>query len=69
MRCAHGNVPLWGCLNKPCCAALVCIQTHLRHFWSEGAEKGSGNIAVPFLYLRQDLGAANHVTEHNCNAK
>ena len=31
-----------------------------------GAEEGSGNIAIPFLYLRLNPGATNQITERYC---
>ena len=34
-----------------------------------GAEKGSGNIAIQFLYHYQDSGASNQVTERYSNTK
>ena len=33
---------------------------------SKEEEKGSGDVAIPFLYQHQDLGV---ITEHCCNAK
>ena len=39
----------------------------LRRFYLDrGAEEGSGNIAIPFLYLRLNPGATNQITERYC---
>ena len=38
-----------------------------RQFYLDrGAEEGSGNIAIPFLYLRLNPGATNQITERYC---
>ena len=35
-------------------------------FLDRGAEEGSGNIAILFLYLRLNPGATNQITERYC---
>ena len=37
-----------------------------RFYLDRGAEEGSGNIAIPFLYLRLNPGATNQITERYC---
>ena len=64
MPCKHCPPSLVGCSLVP-----RPTSTDLPFLIRRGAEEGSGNIAIPFLYQRLDSGATNQITERHFNAK
>lgn len=54
------------CLLQVSLVLVRLMYTVPQYEGSKEEEKGSGDVAIPFLYQHQDLGV---ITEHCCNAK